>query len=139
MENTGIGCVGSSLKGAGGAPSVFAIGARAGAGVGADAGRGACVAAGTGALAGVSPLACNNSSNDPSETLSPIFTRTSFIVPADGDGTSIVAFSDSNVINDSSAFTVWPGFTITSMTGTSLKSPMSGTFTSTIAPAYVVV
>ena len=52
------------------------------------------------------------------------------IVPADGAGTSIVALSDSSVISESSTPTVSPGFTSTSMTGTSLKSPMSGTLTS---------
>ena len=36
------------------------------------------------------------------ETLSPILTFPSLTVPADGDGTSIVAFSDSSVISESS-------------------------------------
>ena len=44
-----------------------------------------------------------------------------------GDGTSIVALSDSSVTSASSALTVSPAFTSTSMTGMSLKSPMSGT------------
>jgi hypothetical protein len=57
-------------------------------------------------------------------------TFTSFTTPAAGEGTSIVALSDSSVTSDVSGFTVSPGFTSTSMTGTSLKSPMSGTFTS---------
>src|SRR5206468_1646989 len=51
-------------------------------------------------------------------------------MPPSGDGTSIVALSDSSAINGSSAFTVSPGLTKTSMIGTSLKSPMSGTRTS---------
>ena len=42
-----------------------------------------------------------------------------------GDGTSIVALSDSSATSGSSGFTMSPGFTSTSMTGTSLKSPMS--------------
>ena len=69
----------------------------------------------------------------PIDTLSPTFARTSATVPATGEGTSIVALSDSSEISDCSALTTSPGFTSTSMTGTSLKSPMSGTFTSTFA------
>src|SRR6476620_3811483 len=63
-------------------------------------------------------------------TRSPIFTKTSLTVPADGEGTSIEALSDSKVINGSSSLTISPGFTEISMMGTSLKSPISGTFTS---------
>ena len=40
------------------------------------------------------------------------------------------ALSDSSETSDCSFATVSPGFTSTSMTSTSLKSPMSGTFTS---------
>ena len=56
-------------------------------------------------------------------------------MPASGLGTSIVALSDSSVISGSSSLTTSPGFTNTSITGTSLKPPMSGTRTSTVAPA----
>src|SRR4051794_41132410 len=66
----------------------------------------------------------------PSETVSPTDTLSSPIVPAAGDGTSIVALSDSSVISGSSSATVSPGETRTSMIGTSEKSPMSGTRTS---------
>src|SRR5436309_3056811 len=66
----------------------------------------------------------------PSETLSPTLTLSAVIVPPEGEGTSIVALSDSSVISASSAFTVSPALTCTSITGTSLKSPMSGTRTS---------
>ena len=66
----------------------------------------------------------------PCETLSPSLTFSSLTTPASGDGTSIVALSDSSVISESSFLTLSPGLTSTSMTGTSLKSPMSGTFTS---------
>jgi hypothetical protein len=62
----------------------------------------------------------------PSETLSPTFTDTSLTMPVNGEGTSIVALSDSNEIKGSSAWIESPGFTRTSITGTSLKSPMSG-------------
>src|SRR5438105_1320846 len=68
----------------------------------------------------------------PSLTLSPTLTLSSLTVPADGAGTSIVALSDSSVTNGSSGFTASPGLTKTSMTGTSLKSPMSGTLTAII-------
>src|SRR5450759_4770260 len=51
--------------------------------------------------------------------------------PAAGEGTSIDALSDSSVISGSSDLTLSPLFTVTSMIGTSLKSPMSGTLTST--------
>ncbi len=53
-------------------------------------------------------------------------------MPAAGDGTSMVALSDSSVTSESSAATASPGFTSTSMTGTSVKSPMSGTLTSIV-------
>ncbi len=68
----------------------------------------------------------------PSETVSPTDSFSSRIVPAAGDGTSIVALSDSSVTSGSSSATVSPGLTITSMTGTSAKSPMSGTLTSIV-------
>ena len=44
-----------------------------------------------------------------------------------GAGMSIVALSDSSVMSGSSAATSSPAATCTSMTGTSSKSPMSGT------------
>src|ERR1700687_3262046 len=76
----------------------------------------------------------------PSLTLSPTFTFTSLITPAEGEGTSMVAFSDSSVTSECSAFTVSPGLTRTSITGTAVKSPMSGTLTSILcaAPAGVL-
>jgi hypothetical protein len=43
----------------------------------------------------------------------------------------MVALSDSSVTSDCSFATASPGFTSTSITETSLKSPMSGTLTST--------
>ena len=67
---------------------------------------------------------------DPSETLSPTLTLRSCTTPPSGAGTSIVALSDSSMISGSSGFTVSPGFTMISITGTSLKSPISGTRTS---------
>jgi hypothetical protein len=67
----------------------------------------------------------------PSDTLSPTFTAIALTTPCAGDGMSIVALSDSTVTSGSSGLTVSPGFTSTSITGTSLKSPMSCTVTST--------
>ena len=69
----------------------------------------------------------------PSLTLSPTLTSNASTVPPPGAGTSIVALSDSSVINGSSALTASPSFTWISMIGTSLKSPMSGTLTSVAA------
>ena len=68
----------------------------------------------------------------PSETLSPTFTLTSCTTPSLSAGTSIEAFSLSSVISESFFLTRSPGLTKTSMTGTSLKSPMSGTRTSIV-------
>src|SRR4029079_9050220 len=76
-------------------------------------------------------VASSKAITDPSLTLSPTLTLTLFTVPAEGDGTSIVALSDSSVTSASSFATVSPALTKISMTGTSLKSPMSGTLTST--------
>ena len=73
---------------------------------------------------------CSVSSSEPSETVSPVVTFSSCTTPPNGEGTSIVALSDSSVTSGSSSATVSPGETITSMTGTSAKSPMSGTRTS---------
>ena len=66
----------------------------------------------------------------PSDTASPTATRSSVTVPATGAGTSRVALSDSSVTNGSSAATVSPAATWISITGTSEKSPMSGTWIS---------
>ena len=50
----------------------------------------------------------------------------------------MVALSDSREMSGSSGFTGSPALTNTWMTGTSLKSPMSGTFTSWVAMACSV-
>ena len=54
-----------------------------------------------------------------------------------GDGTSIVALSDSSVTRPWSFPTVSPGLTSSSITGTSLLSPMSGTRSSIVAMGAV--
>src|SRR5436309_6252579 len=103
-----------------------------------EAAEGAAIGA-AGALAGVGAGAAaatpvdNVRISDPSETLSPTLTFSSAIVPPTGDGTSIVALSASSVISESSALTASPLFTCTSITATSLKSPMSGTRTSIVS------
>src|SRR5437762_579064 len=105
---------------------------------GAGAGAGAVAAAplSVAAIALGSPLDVPVESvriSEPSETLSPTLTLSARTVPASGAGTSIVALSDSSVTSGSSGLTRSPALISTSITGTSLKSPMSGTFTSIAA------
>ena len=69
---------------------------------------------------------------EPSLTLSPNATFSSFTVPAWLDGISIEALSDSTMINPVSTAMTSPGLTSNSMIATSLNSPMSGTLTSTV-------
>ena len=117
-------------------PPLPAAGAACGAGDGAAAATcGSCACTGVGVLAGAAaPLADSSiSSGDPSLTLSPSETLSSLTTPSALDGISIEALSLSTVIRLCSAFTVSPGLTSSSMTATSLKSPMSGTRTSTSA------
>src|ERR1700688_4775653 len=121
----GLACTAAPLGAEGGAAGVgLAAGCAA---PGADGGTrtlgAGCAPAGT-LLASVTIFV-------PFETLSPTFTSTDFTTPASGDGTSIDAFSDSSVTSADSFCTASPGFTKTSITGTSLKSPRSGTVTST--------
>ena len=96
----------------------------AGAGGGWRAGAGRAGLSGRGAAP---PLPSSTAIRSPTLTLSPSLTLSSLITPAADDGISIEALSDSTVISDCSALTVSPGLTSSSMTATSLKSPMSGT------------
>src|SRR5208283_2514965 len=119
------------------APVYVAAPGTGGPAAGAGAGLGAAAAAGGGGSengAAFAPAAAASRVRIglPSLTLSPILTLSSLTTPAAGAGTSMVALSDSSVTSESSAFTVSPGLTKTSMTGTSLKSPMSGTLTATV-------
>src|SRR5438105_3711000 len=82
------------------------------------------------ASASSAPAPSNRTITAPSLTLSPTFTTTDLTTPSRGDGTSMVALSDSSATSGSSAFTLSPGLTKISITGTSLKSPMSGTLMS---------
>src|SRR5512137_1508385 len=90
-------------------------------------------AAGAAGAAAADASAWSSSSRLPSPTLSPSLTFISLTTPACDDGISIDALSLSTVISDCSTFTVSPTLTSSSMTSTSLKSPMSGTLTSTRA------
>ena len=72
-------------------------------------------------------------------TWSPTLTRTSETVPAVGAGISIVALSDSRVMTGSSSASMSPACTWISTTGTSVKSPMSGTVISMVPVPVVVV
>src|SRR5450830_1479506 len=116
-----------------------AAGAAAAAATGADAtAAGAADAAAAGAAAATGPaappVAVTTSSGEPSCTLSPTLTLMAVTTPAWLDGISMLALSDSTVISDWSTLIVSPTLTISSMTSTSLKSPMSGTVTSTGPP-----
>ena len=81
-----------------------------------------------GALTASTPSRIANKS--PILILSPNLTLSSFNTPACDDGISIEALSDSTVTKDCSTLMLSPGLTKTSITATSLKSPISGTFTS---------
>src|SRR5690242_3759018 len=79
------------------------------------------------------PSVSSDRIGDPRLTRSPTLTRSSRTVPAAGEGMSMVALSDSRVTSGSSLLTTSPGATWISMTGTSAKSPRSGTLTSVMA------
>ena len=66
----------------------------------------------------------------PSETLSPTFMIKDLTLPSKFEGISTLDLSLSIVIKGSFLTTVCPSLTKTSITSTSLKSPMFGTLTS---------
>ncbi|MPM78422.1 hypothetical protein SDC9_125433 [bioreactor metagenome] len=110
-----------------------AVAAATGAAAGADTGAAGAAAATAGAGAdaadagaAAAPCALIWPTTSPTLTLSPTFSVSAVMVPAAGDGISIDALSDSTVNSDCSAVTVSPTFTSSSITATSLKSPMSG-------------
>src|SRR6266566_3634304 len=112
---------------------------------GGSAAAGAAGLAGAAAAAGTAGCACAAAApvrsvrmTVPSLTRSPILALRSCTTPPSGDGTSIEALSDSNVTSGCSGLIVSPALTITSIIGTSLKSPMSGTRTSA-TPAGALV
>src|SRR5690606_4026572 len=107
-----------------------AAGAAAGAASGAGWPGSACAPSGAGAglsASGAVTSVSMSAMREPSETRSPTETSTDSIRPAAVAGTSIAAFSVSSVMSGSSTLTRSPGLTWTSMTSTSVKSPMSGT------------
>ena len=124
--------IGADTRGAAGA----CAGAAAGAGAGVGAGAAVLVGAGAAAAAaGAAPPCCSTCRiTEPFETRSPFFTARLFTTPAAVEGTSIVAFSVSSVSSGVSTAILSPGFTNTSMTSTSWKSPRSGTATSATPP-----
>ncbi len=133
-EDAGDGAGEGVAAGAAGGAAAAAVGA-AGAAEAAGVAAGAAVAgvgAGPAGLASAVAAASSVRISVPSLTLSPNLSFNSLTTPGAGEGTSIVALSDSSVTSESSAFTASPGFTKTSMTGMSLKSPMSGTLTSIV-------
>jgi len=93
-------------------------------------GAGAAAAGGAATMAATTATSTINTTA-PSDNLSPKATLISLTTPSADDGTSIVALSLSSDTNESSFLIVSPTFTKISITGMSLKSPMSGTFTST--------
>src|SRR6266446_1954438 len=127
------GALAAGATGAEGATAGADAGAATGGAVAADEGAGAAAAAAL-AEAAASLLGSSSRISVPCDTLSPSFTFSSRTTPAIGDGISIEALSDSTVISDCSGLTRSPGATSSSMTSTSLKSPMSGTLISTMLP-----
>src|SRR5574343_492008 len=110
------------------ATGAAAAAAGAAAGAAADA---TVAAAATGAGAAEAVVPSKTANRSPMLTVSPTLTFSSLSTPACEDGISIEALSDSTVIRLCSTLMLSPGLTKTSMTATSLKSPMSGTRTST--------
>ncbi len=113
----------------GAAPRRRGCGRRGGCRRGRGAGAAAAAGAALGAGAGDAPAAASSRLRitEPSLTVSPTLTLISLTTPACDDGISIDALSLSIVIRLCSTLTLSPGLTRTSMTPTSLKSPMSGT------------
>jgi hypothetical protein len=79
------------------------------------------------------PSTSSDSTTEPSPTLSPSLTFKAFTTPAWLEGISMEALSDSTVMRLCSTLMVSPGLTSTSITATSLKSPMSGILMSMVA------
>ena len=96
-------------------------------------GAAACAAAFAAGSAAAGLLPRTVATRSPALTREPLDTCSFAMLPAADDGTSIVAFSVSSVTRGDSSATVSPSFASTSMTSTSLKSPRSGTRTSSVA------
>src|SRR5665213_2663813 len=115
-----------TATGTGAAAAVGGASGTAAGGSAGAAGAAATAAFGSGARASERTV----TSRSPGDTLLDFATCTLSITPAAVEGTSIAAFSVSSVTNGASVSMTSPGLTSTSMTVTSLKSPMSGTRTS---------
>ena len=89
--------------------------------------------------AGVRAFAFQRQQRVPSDTLSPTFTVIALTTPSAGDGISIVALSDSTVTSGSSAFHGVARLHEHVDHRNILKSPMSGTFTSTRGIAQLLL
>ena len=96
-------------------------------------GAAACAAAFAAGSAAAGLLPRTVATRSPALTREPLDTCSFAMLPAADEGTSIVAFSVSSVTRGDSSATVSPSFASTSMTSTSLKSPRSGTRTSSVA------
>jgi len=120
--------VGASLVagvGAGRAGSAAFAGSTGFAGAGGAGGAGlAASGAGVGSAAAAGSIMATT---EPSDSSSPTLTLSSRTMPSNGAGTSMVALSDSSVTRPWSFLTTSPGCTSSSITGTSLSSPISGT------------
>src|SRR5690606_19884893 len=106
--------------------SAWGAGAAGSAGALCDAATGGRLSGASFWLPGAAPVSIS-ATTAPSDSVSPTLTLSSRTTPACEDGTSIVALSDSSVTRPWSMATVSPTATSTSITGTSLKPPMSGT------------
>ncbi|KAG1447384.1 hypothetical protein G6F57_017086 [Rhizopus arrhizus] len=115
----------SAAAGAGRDAGAAAAGASAWASAWAAGAAAAAAVLAAGAAAAAAPS--TTTTTEPLATLSPTLTFTSLTTPPCEAGISIEALSDSTVIRLCSALIVSPTATMTSMTSTSLKSPMSGT------------
>src|SRR4051812_23024895 len=101
---------------AGAGPAAGGEAAATGAGEGPGAG-GAFAGAGAGFFASAPSLASISATTLPSDNASPTLTFHSLTTPASGEGTSIVALSDSSVTRPWSFFTASPTATSSSITG----------------------
>src|SRR5690554_7667015 len=94
-------------------------------------GAGSCAeaasASSAASLSSALPSSSTSTLSSPSETVSPSLTNTRTTLPPLGDGTSMLALSDSSVIRVSSGSMTSPSDTATSMISTASLPPISGT------------
>ena len=131
LTGAAVGLCAGTARAAAGVGAVVAAATGATWAAGALAATATAAEAAAGAAADAAAVPSSTANRSPMLIVSPSLTLSSLITPAADEGISIEALSDSTVMSDCSSFTVSPGFTNTSITATSLKSPMSGTRTST--------